>query len=52
MPLASGIQTRAGNLVLDHYGQRSSKWDIYHFCSELSVLHAVYFHKYNAWTRQ
>lgn len=52
MPLASGIQTRAGNLVLDHYGQRSSKWDMYHFCSELSVLRAVYFHEYNAWTRQ
>lgn len=48
MSLASGIQTRAGNLVLDHYGQRSSKWDIYYLCSELSVLHAVYFYEYNA----
>lgn len=52
MPCASGIQTRSGNLVLDHYGQRSSKWDIYYFCSELSVLHATDFQDYNAWTRQ
>lgn len=51
IPLVSGIQTRVGNLMLDHYGQRSSKWDIY-YCSELSALHAVYFYEYRAWTKQ
>lgn len=31
MALALGILTREGNLVLDHYGQGSSQWDIYYF---------------------
>lgn len=35
LALASGILTRAGNLVLDHYGQGSSQWDIYYFCPKL-----------------